>query len=78
MPWLRPGRWPTASPPRRITMWVCDTCGALTDVPAATLAATITAAQAATGYALTPKGLTLPGRAPRANSFPCCCHHRVF
>jgi len=43
---------------------LCETCGALTDVPAATLAATLTAAQAATGYALCATGLTLPGRCP--------------
>lgn len=43
---------------------LCDSCGALTDVPAATLAATLAAAQAATGYALTPVGLTLSGRCP--------------
>jgi Fe2+ or Zn2+ uptake regulation protein len=43
---------------------VCESCGALIDVPAATLTATLTAAQAATGYVLTCSGLTLPGRCP--------------
>lgn len=51
-----------ATPPHHHAL--CDTCGALTDVPAAMLAATLAAAQAATGYALTTAGLTLPGRCP--------------
>lgn len=55
---------------------LCDTCGALTDVTAATLAATLAAAQAATGYVLTLTGLTLPGCCPacqQASPDACPC-----
>ncbi len=51
-----------ANPPHHHVL--CSTCGALSDVPAAALAATLTTAQAATGYQLTRSGLTLPGRCP--------------
>jgi Fe2+ or Zn2+ uptake regulation protein len=57
---------------------LCDACGALTDVPAAVLAATLAAAQAATGYALSSAGLTLSGHCPACqHASPHACHLRV-
>lgn len=57
---------------------LCDTCGALTDMPAATLAATLAAAQAATDYALSPTGQTLSGRCPACQrATPDTGHHQV-
>ncbi len=55
-----PPAYGLADPPHHHVL--CSTCGALTDVPAAALAATLTAAQAATGYHLTHTGQTLTGR----------------
>jgi Fe2+ or Zn2+ uptake regulation protein len=57
-----PAAYGLANPPHHHVL--CSTCGALSDVPAAALAATLTTAQAATGYQLTRSGLTLPGRCP--------------
>jgi Fur family transcriptional regulator, ferric uptake regulator len=58
---------------------LCDTCGALTDVTAATLAATLAAAQAATGYVLTLTGLTLPGCCPACQqASPDACQARAL
>lgn len=54
---------------------LCSTCGALADVPAAALAATLTTAQAASGYQLTPSGLTLAGRCPRCQQSPPAAGH---
>lgn len=51
-----------ATPPHHHVL--CTTCGAQTAVPARMLAATLAAAHAATGYQLTPSGLSLPGRCP--------------
>jgi Fur family transcriptional regulator, ferric uptake regulator len=65
-----------AAPPHHHVL--CDTCGTLTDVPAATLAATLAAAQAATGYALTTAGLTLLGCCPACQqASPNTCHSRA-
>jgi Fur family transcriptional regulator, stress-responsive regulator len=62
-----------ADPPHHHVL--CSTCGALTDVPAAALTATLTAAQAATGYQLTGSGLTLPGRCPTCQHSPPTARH---
>ncbi|MGH3575722.1 MAG: Fur family transcriptional regulator [Pseudonocardiaceae bacterium] len=62
-----------AKPPHHHVL--CSTCGALTDVPAAALTATLTTAQAATGYQLTRSGLTLPGRCPGCQESPPAARH---
>lgn len=57
-----------ATPPHHHAL--CATCGALTDIPAAMLTATFTAAQTATGYQLTHSGLTLTGHCPTCQTRP--------
>jgi hypothetical protein len=59
---LCPVPWRTAwlTPPHHHVL--CEICGAFIDIPAAAVAPTITAAQAASGYHLNRSGLTLLGR----------------
>jgi Fur family transcriptional regulator, stress-responsive regulator len=68
-----PPAYGLADPPHHHVL--CSTCGALTDVPTAALAATLATAQAVTGYQLTSSGLTLPGRCPTCQHSPPTAGH---
>lgn len=69
-----PPAYGLADPPHHHAL--CSACGALADLPAAALTATLTAAQAATGYHLTRTGLTLPGRCPACQQTSSAASHQ--